>query len=292
MKHKYPFREPGSGPRALRRREHLGPVRDRLHEIIFEAETPAGKAFDIALIVAILLSVAAVMLESVASVRAVHGPLLRTAEWAFTVLFTVEYILRVISIGRPVRYVFSFFGIIDLLAVIPTYLSLLVPGTHFLLVIRLLRILRVFRVLKLVQFVTEGYLLMQALRASRRKITVFLSAVVILVVILGSLMYLVEGESNGFTSIPRSVYWAIVTLTTVGYGDISPQTPLGQALASVVMIIGYAIIAVPTGIVSVELSRTTERFAQMTSSTVSCQACSAEGHAPDAVYCKYCGEKL
>ena len=289
MKHRHPFRETAHGPKALRRREHLGPWRDKLHEIIFEADTPIGKTFDIALIVAIVLSVIAVMLESVSGIRASYGDLLRLAEWTFTILFTIEYVLRILSIGRPIRYIVSFFGIVDLLAVIPTYLSILVPGTQFLLVIRLLRILRVFRVLKLVRFVQEGYLLMHALRASRRKITVFLSAVLTLVVILGSLMYLVEGEAHGFTSIPRSIYWAIVTLTTVGYGDISPQTAGGQALASVIMIIGYAILAVPTGIVSAELVKT---GVSDDITTVACTACSAEGHAPDASFCKYCGEKL
>lgn len=228
------------------------------------------------------------MLESVASIEQNFGDALRYAEWFFTIAFTIEYILRLISVDHPTKYARSFFGIVDLLAIIPTYLSLFVPGTQFLLVIRLLRILRVFRVLKLAKYIAEAHVLTLALRASRRKITVFLFTVMTLVVILGSLMYFIESDQNGFTSIPRSVYWAIVTLTTVGYGDISPQTPLGQALASFVMILGYAILAVPTGIVSVELSRAE---ADLTS-TRSCHACSLEGHDSDAEYCKYCGEAL
>ncbi len=262
--------------------------RDRTHEIIFEADTPLGKAFDLILISTIVSSVLVVMLESIAGVRGEYGNVLSAAEWGFTILFTIEYVLRLVCLRKPIRYAFSFFGIVDLLAVIPTYLSLLVPGTQYLLVIRLLRILRVFRVLKLAQFVSEASELARALRSSSRKITVFLFAVVTLVVILGSMMYLVEGEENGFTSIPKSVYWAIVTLTTVGYGDISPQTALGQTLASIVMILGYAILAVPTGIVSVELARMERRPV----STQCCRSCGAEGHAHDAVFCKICGERL
>lgn len=262
--------------------------RAQLHEVIFEADTPVGKAFDVALIISILLSVVAVMLESVEHIRASYGTALRVAEWAFTIVFTIEYGLRLYSVDKPLRYARSFYGVVDLLAVIPTYLSLLTPGTQFLLVIRLLRILRVFRVLKLVQYLQEASMLGKALRASRRKITVFLFVVITMSVIMGSLMYFVEGAENGFTSIPRSIYWAIVTLTTVGYGDISPQTNLGQALASLIMIMGYGIIAVPTGIVSVELSRVD--FDNI--STQACPACSAEGHDSDAAYCKYCGERL
>ncbi len=262
--------------------------RRRIHEIIFEADTFAGKLFDIALIAAILLSVVIVLLDSVAVFRRSHGVLLRRAEWFFTILFTVEYLLRIISVGRPWAYIRSFFGIIDLLAVIPTYLSVLVPGTQYLLVIRMLRILRIFRVLKLVQYLSEAALLRRALYASRRKIIVFLYTVMIIVVIVGSLMYLIEGEEHGFTSIPRGIYWAIVTLTTVGYGDIAPQTSIGQALAALVMIMGYGIIAVPTGIVTAELSRETSRGI----TTQSCPACAAEGHDADAKFCKYCGERL
>ena len=262
--------------------------RHRLHEGIFEADTPAGKAFDVALILAIVASVAAVMLDSMAGIRRVHGPLLLAAEWSFTLLFTVEYLLRLFSVRRPIRYATSFFGVVDLLSVIPTYLSLVIPGSRYLLVIRLLRVLRVFRILKLAQYVGEIRHLDRALRASRRKITVFLVTVLTLVVVLGSLMYVIEGEQHGFTSIPKGIYWAVVTLTTVGYGDISPHTNLGQSLAALVMILGYGIIAVPTGIVTVEFARAFEPEV----STQACPQCAAEGHDPDALHCKLCGAKL
>ncbi len=262
--------------------------REKLHEIIFEADTRAGKAFDVALIVAIMLSVVAVMLESVPAIRREYGDLLNSIEWGFTLLFTVEYVLRLLCVRIAFRYAKSFYGVIDLLAILPTYISLIIPGTQYLLVIRLLRILRVFRVLKLVHYVSEGNALMLALKASRRKIAVFLLAVMTLVVILGSLMYFIEGEENGFTSIPRSVYWAVVTLTTVGYGDVLPQTGFGQALAAFVMIIGYGIIAVPTGIVTAELTRVNPSLV----SSQHCSSCSREGHASDAKFCKYCGEPL
>src|SRR5688500_1762423 len=264
--------------------------RARLHEIIFEAETRAGRLFDLALIWLILLSVATVILESVRQVREQYGELLYALEWLFTLLFTVEYLLRLLSVRRPLRYATSFFGVVDLLAIIPTYLSILVPGSHYLLVIRILRLLRVFRLFKLTEYVTEADTLRRALRASQRKISVFLSAVMLLVIIIGALMYVIEGEAHGFTSIPTSVYWAIVTLTTVGYGDLSPRTPLGQMLASIVMIIGYGIIAVPTGIVSVELAHAVRD--QQKVSARSCPKCGAEGHDPDAVCCKYCGATL
>ena len=259
-----------------------------LHEVIFEADTPTGKGFDVLLIVSILASVAAVMLDSMGAVQLQYGQLLLMIEWVFTLLFTVEYILRLLCVGRPLKYVVSFYGVVDLLAIIPTYLSLILPGSQYLLVIRILRILRIFRILKLVSYLGEARLLMQALRASGRKVAVFLFTVLTLVVIFGSLMYVIEGAANGFTSIPRSIYWAIVTLTTVGYGDISPQTALGQALASLVMILGYAIIAVPTGIVTVEMSQTFSRKV----STQACPECSAEGHEADASHCKYCGATL
>ncbi|OEU52645.1 MAG: ion transporter [Desulfuromonadales bacterium C00003096] len=259
-----------------------------MHEVIFEADTPAGKFFDILLIVSILASVAAVMLDSIGAVRLQYGKLLFMIEWFFTLLFTIEYILRLLCVGRPRKYAVSFYGVVDLLAIIPTYLSLILPGSQYLLVIRLLRILRIFRILKLVVYLGEARLLMQALRASGRKITVFLLTVLPLVVIFGSLMYVIESAENGFTSIPRSIYWAIVTLTTVGYGDISPQTALGQTLASLVMILGYSIIAVPTGIVTVEMSQTFSRKI----STQACPECSAEGHDTDARHCKFCGAAL
>lgn len=262
--------------------------RSKLHEVIFEADTPAGRAFDVVLIASILLSVLAVMLDSIASVRAVYGGLLYGVEWFFTLLFTVEYVLRLLCVKRPVAYATSFYGVVDLLAVIPTYLSIFFPAGRYLLVIRVLRVLRVFRILKFARYVGEARILMEALRASSRKIIVFLFTVLTLVTIFGSFMYLIEGEENGFTSIPRSIYWAIVTLTTVGYGDISPQTSAGQALASLIMILGYSIIVVPTGFVTVELGRAMDRKV----STQACPGCGAEGHDPDAGYCKYCGEKL
>lgn len=262
--------------------------RNRVHEIIFEADTPAGRWFDILLIASILVSVVVVMLDSVSSLKQQHGEMLVDLEWFFTILFTIEYIFRLISVGRALKYATSFFGIIDLLAILPTYVSILFPASRFLTVIRILRILRIFRILKLVQYLHEANSLFQALRASRRKITVFLFVVFSLVVILGSFMYVIEGEENGFTSIPRSIYWAVVTLTTVGYGDISPQTSLGQTLAAIIMILGYSIIAVPTGVVTVEISR----IQKSAVSTQVCPQCSREGHDPDAVFCKYCGAKL
>jgi len=263
-------------------------ARQRLHEIIFEADTPAGKAFDVALLVLIILSVVAVMLESTSSIAARYGPWLRAFEWVVTILFTIEYLLRLYSVGNPFRYARSFFGIVDLLAILPSYLSIFIPGAQSLLVIRALRLLRVFRVLKLAHFVGEASELTAALRASARKIIVFLGAVLTIVVIVGSMMYLIEGEANGFTSIPVSIYWAIVTMTTVGYGDLAPQTALGKILASAIMIMGYGIIAVPTGIVSVELAGATRRKI----STQACPQCGAEGHDADAVHCKYCGTEI
>lgn len=262
--------------------------RKKFFEVIFEADTPAGKLFDVVLMVNIVVSVIVVMLLSVESVRGKHGDLLRGFEWAFTVLFTIEYILRLLCVNRPLRYAFSFFGVVDLLAILPTYLSLVKRASHSLTVIRLLRVLRVFRVLKFGRCLGEANMLMQALLASRRKIFVFMFTVLTLVVIIGSLIYVIEGEDNGFTSIPRGVYWAIVTLTTVGYGDISPQTPLGQLLASFVMIMGYAIIAVPTGIITVEMAKYENKH--ITSQV--CPECTQEGHDHDAEYCKFCGGKL
>lgn len=265
-----------------------GSKRRRLHEIIFEADTPGGRFFDAALIVSIVISVVLVMLDSVGSIRASWGGALYAAEWMFTLLFTAEYALRLYCVGRPLKYATSFFGIVDLFAILPTYFSILVPGSQYLLVIRILRVLRIFRVFKLVQYLGEARLLIQALQASRRKITVFLFTVLTLVCIFGSLMYLIEDAAAGFTSIPRSVYWSIVTLTTVGYGDISPQTNIGQLLASVIMIIGYSILAVPTGIVTVEISQAFKKNI----TTQACPDCSREGHDRDARFCKYCGAAL
>jgi len=262
--------------------------RSLLHEIIFEADTPAGKAFDVVLIWSIILSVTTVIFESMSGFRNAFGSTMFVIEWFFTILFTIEYILRLISVGHPLSYATSFFGVVDLLAIIPTYASLLIPGSQYLLTIRILRLLRVFRVFKLTAYLSEAKVLTSALRASRRKISVFLLAVVTIVVIIGSLMYVIEGEKNGFIDIPTSIYWAIVTMTTVGYGDLSPQTPVGKALASLVMIMGYGIIAVPTGIVTVGIAQAVKK----TTSTQACRECGAEGHDPDAVYCKYCGKRL
>ena len=262
--------------------------RYRLHEIVFEADTPGGRLFDVLLLTAIVTSVAAVMLESVPSVRARHGAALLRVEWGFTILFTVEYLVRLAGVRYPSRYALSFFGIVDLLAIVPTYLSLFLPGSQALLVVRVLRMIRVFRVLKLGRYLAGGQEIGHALRASRPKIVVFLASVVSIAVVMGALLYLIEGEANGFTSIPRGVYWAIVTMTTVGYGDISPGTVPGQMVAAVLMIAGYAIIAVPTGIVSVAFA---QRAAHPVS-TQACLACSAEGHDVDAAFCKYCGESL
>lgn len=262
--------------------------RPKLHEIIFEAETPAGKAFDVGLLLVIVVSVIAVMLESVPEIRAEYGLALRTIEWIITILFTIEYILRLLTVGNPLRYALSFFGLVDLLAIIPTYLSFFIAGSQSLLVIRVLRLLRVFRVLKLAHFVGEARMLHAALRASSRKIIVFLGSVLTIVLIVGALMYLIEGPENGFTSIPEAVYWAIVTMTTVGYGDIAPQTLAGKFLASLVMILGYGIIAVPTGIVTVEIASTLKTSTR----THACPQCGADGHATDAKFCKYCGSHL
>lgn len=272
---------PGDGP------ARITGWRSKAHEVIFGHDTAAGKAFDVLLIVAILASVGIVMLDSVAALAA-HHPAFFRAEWVFTLLFTIEYVLRLLSVRRPSGYALSFFGIVDLLAVLPSYLSLLVPGGHYLIVIRILRVLRVFRVLKLAQYVGEAKTLAMALRASRYKITVFLFTVVTIVVVVGSLMFLIEGPRHGFTSIPRGVYWAIVTLTTVGYGDIAPATPLGQAMAAMVMIMGYGIIAVPTGIVTVELAHQ----AQRRPSSQRCAECGLEDHDEDARFCKTCGATL
>ncbi len=262
--------------------------RRRLHTVIFEADTPGGKLFDVALIGCILASVLVVMLGTVSGLAERWRRVFDVAEWVVTILFSIEYVLRLICVKRPSRYALSFFGVVDLLAVLPTYVSLLVVGVHYLTVIRLLRVLRIFRVLKLTQYLGEATLLATALRNSRRKIIVFLLFVLTCTVILGSVMYVVEGGGGGFTSIPRSMYWAIVTLTTVGYGDISPQTPLGQSLAAAIMILGYSIIAIPTGIVSVEFSRAFEPEV----STQACPNCAAEGHAPGAEFCNRCGAKL
>jgi voltage-gated potassium channel len=264
--------------------------REYIRVVVFEADTPAGKLFDVALMLAIVLSVAAVMIESVEAFRQEWGPWLYGAEWTFTLLFTVEYVLRLLCVRQPARYARSFFGVVDLLAILPTYLSVLLPGAQSLLVIRGLRLLRIFRVFKLGHFLGEASLLRAALTASRHKITVFLGTVIILVTILGAAMYLIEGADSGFVNIPVSVYWAIVTMTTVGYGDITPVTPAGKTLAAMVMILGYSILAVPTGIVTAELidSARVERDP----TTRSCPHCTSEGHRATARYCCDCGGLL
>ena len=263
--------------------------KEKLYVIIFEADTPAGRAFDVGLLIVICVSVLAVTLESVDAIHAKHGALLHLAEWFFTVLFTLEYILRVIITKNPRAYIFSFFGMIDLLACLPTYLELFLGGAGYLLVIRVLRMLRVFRILKMVRHLKEGTAIMNALRSARPKITVFLFGIVALTVIMGTLMYLIEGDEEGgqFTNIPQSVYWCIVTLTTVGYGDITPITMLGQFLAAIIMIMGYSIIAVPTGVITVELIR--EVQSEQTASARTCRNCMAEGHRMGARFCYHCG---
>lgn len=262
-------------------------LRERIYRIMFEADTSTGRGFDILLILAIVASVVAVMLDSMATVREAAGGVLSAAEWAFTILFTIEYLLRLYAVPRRIRYARSFFGVIDLLALAPTYLSILLPGGHFLLVVRVLRVLRVFRVLKLAKYVAEAELIVAALKASGRKIAVFLFAVLSIVVVVGSLIYLIEGDASGFTSIPRSVYWAIVTLTTVGYGDISPRTPLGQTLAAAIMILGYGLIAVPTGLVSMEISLALSRHQKRV-----CPECGTAESDPDARFCRRCSAGL
>ena len=263
--------------------------RQHAYRIIFEADTPAGRRFDVVLLWAILTSVALVVLDSVQAIHAAYGHWLYLAEWGFTAVFTAEYLARLACAPRPWRYARSFFGVVDLLAIVPTYLSLFLAGSQMLLVVRALRMLRIFRVLKLARYVSEATVLQQALRASGPKIGVFLYTVLTLVAIIGTLMYVIEGPERGFTSIPTSIYWAIVTLTTVGYGDISPVTPAGRLLASMAMILGYGIIAVPTGIVTVEMSRVRDASAI---TTRVCGQCLAEGHDRDARHCKFCGAEL
>lgn len=269
----------------------------KLHEIIYEADTPAGKLFDIVLLFVIVASIILVMLESVKSIDSKFHDTLNTAEWVITILFSVEYIARIVTVKKPLQYITSFYGVIDLLATIPKYLSILFVGTHALVALRALRLLRVFRILKLGRYLGASNNLVAALKASRAKIAVFLFAVLILSIILGTIMYLVEGEAHGFTNIPKSVYWCIVTLTTVGFGDIAPSTPLGQFIASLIMILGYGIIAVPTGIVSAEYTHQSKQkdespTADIHLNTQSCPNCSAENHKDNAEYCYHCGHKL
>ncbi|MBC2605685.1 ion transporter [Pelagicoccus albus] len=267
---------------------HWSKFRENCRRVIFESTRYDEKLFDVVLILAIILSVTVVMLESVAQVRLSHGSLLYILEWVFTSLFTLEYVVRIYVSKKPLRYVFSFFGIVDLLSILPTYLDLFYPGARYLMLFRALRVLRVFRVLKMVKYMGEANLLYRAVWASARKIIVFMMVVVTMVLILGSIMYLIEGPENGFTSIPKSVYWAIVTLTTVGYGDISPQTPFGQMFASLIMIIGYGVIAVPTGIVTAEIAMARRG----SSRPVACSKCGEQDHEESAKFCRKCGERL
>lgn len=265
--------------------------KERLHEIIFEADTSAGKLFDVILLVLIAFSIIIVMLESVHDFNAKYHNILYYLEWTLTIIFTIEYFLRIYSVYKPFEYITSFFGVVDLMAILPTFLSLIFIGTHYLLVIRGLRLIRMFRIFKLGHHVNQGRIILKSVKASIPKITVFLYFVILMVIIFGSIMYLIEGNTNeNFDNIPRSVYWAIVTLTTVGYGDIAPITPLGQLLASMVMILGYAVIAVPTGIVSAEMILNSTNKNKVV--TQSCRYCSKDGHDADAKYCKYCGEIL
>ncbi|WP_456437624.1 ion transporter [Psychroserpens sp.] len=278
--------------------------KSKLHEIIYEADTPAGKLFDIILLVAILASIVLVMLESVNSFDEKYHAFLDISEWVITILFSIEYIVRIIAVKKPLKYILSFYGIIDLLSTIPKYLSLMLAGTHALVALRALRLLRVFRILKLARYLGASNQLTNAIKASKAKIAVFLFAVIILSIILGTIMYMVEGEENGFSNIPKSVYWCIVTLTTVGYGDIAPQTPLGQLIASLVMILGYGIIAVPTGIVSAEYTKAAgddnkkisdeehEQLKTVHLNTQCCVNCLEETHQDGAEYCHKCGCKL
>jgi len=271
-----------------RKKIQLTPWQHKMHEVIFEADTKAGKLFDIVLLIVIVISIAVVMLESVPSIKLKYGAELNITEWILTVIFSIEYIARLVSIGNPFKYMTSFYGVVDLLSILPTYLSIFITGTQSLAVIRSLRLLRIFRILKLAQFMGEANLLLKSLKRSKAKIIVFMFFILSITFILGTLMYIIESPEAGFTSIPRSVYWAIVTMTTVGYGDIAPQTNLGQFVASFIMIIGYAVIAVPTGIVSAEMVK-----GDMPKiSTQACPECSQEGHDADAEHCKYCGAVL
>ena len=258
----------------------------RLNKVIFGTDTPGGRLFDIILMVFIAVSVLVVFLDSMRMIHLAVGKFLYIAEWFFTIAFTIEYVLRIISTQKPVHYIISFYGLIDLLSVLPTYLSLIFAGGQLLIVIRILRLLRIFRVFKLGRYLWAGSFLLVALRDSRHKLTVFLYFILIIVVVMGAVMYIVEGPENGFSSIPESIYWAIVTLTTVGYGDISPQTPLGKAIASVIMIIGYGVIAVPTGIFTAELARSKSKNVKR------CRYCQNQQNDPDARYCKICGKPM
>ena len=261
----------------------------KLHEVIYEADTPAGKVFDIALLIVIIISVVLVMMESVSSLLEEYSWEFYVAEWVITAIFTVEYILRIVAINKPKKYIFSFYGVVDLLSTLPSYIGFIFGGANLLFAIRALRLLRVFRVLKVTRYIGESQKLINALKNSRPKILVFLFAVLIICIIAGTLMHLVEGKNGGFDNIPLSIYWCIVTLTTVGFGDIAPVTPLGRLIASVIMVTGYGIIAVPTGIVTAEFSRNPDK--PITNTQV-CPNCNATKHQDDAKYCHKCGYPL
>jgi voltage-gated potassium channel len=261
--------------------------KERLYNIIFESDTPAGKLFDIVLLITILLSITAVMLESVQDIKLQFGTELRIIEWCFTILFTVEYIVRILSVKKPSQYIFSFFGIIDLLSIAPTYLGLFLVNSHYFSILRAIRLLRIFRILKLARYLNAASILRKAIKNSREKIIVFVGVVLSVCIVLGTIMFLIEGPENGFTSIPRSIYWAIVTLTTVGFGDIAPATVLGQLFASILMILGYGIIAVPTGIVTSEMINSARNEGQR-----QCSQCGTGNHQADALYCRRCSTQL
>lgn len=288
----------------MEKQKRFNKNRERLHEIIFEADTPMGKLFDIILMIMIIASIIVVSLETVKSYVGEYGNVFTILEWTFTIFFTIEYILRLYSVYKPMKYATSFFGIIDLLAILPSYVSIFIAGTHSLMIIRALRLLRVFRIFKLGSFLKQGETILSALRLSRAKIGVFMFFILVSVCILGTIMYVVEGEANsGFDNIPISIYWAVVTLTTVGYGDIAPLTPFGRFIAAAIMILGYAVIAVPTGIITNELINSSNNdnpdsdhkldiSINNYNNTQSCRYCSREGHDNDAIHCKYCGELL
>ena len=267
---------------------HKGELKAKLNEVIFGTHTPAGRVFDIVLIILIVLSVLVLMVESLNTLSASTVIYLRVAEWSFTLVFTIEYMVRFYCSPKPYRYAGSFYGLIDLLSILPSYLSLLIPGANYLLIIRTFRVLRIFRVLKLFRYLSEANVLMRSMFMARRKIMVFFFVVLIVTVIFGSVMFIVEGPDNGFSSIPTSVYWTIVTITTVGYGDITPQTPLGQIVASLAMLTGYSIIAVPTGILTAELTQEINRDREKRLCTI----CQKSGHDIDSHYCRHCGESL
>ncbi len=271
------------------RHTQLNSWRKKLHDIIYEADTPLGKLFDVALLILILLSVLFVMLESVHGLPEKVYDWLYYGEWVITIFFTFEYIARIVTVNKPARYIFSFYGIIDLLSTIPLYLSFILVGGNYLLTVRALRLLRIFRILKITRYIGESNKLKRALLHSRPKILIFLFTVLIVCIIAGTLMYLIEGETSGFSNIPTSIYWCIVTLTTVGFGDITPVTPLGQFLAAIIMIMGYGIIAVPTGIVSAEYTKS-DNVVHL--NTFSCPNCNASKHRDDAKYCHRCGDPL